>query len=107
MKLLSKIHSKQNIHIASLLTRKGVTEYFLYEENYVTHSRAFEVWWYEYRGKNHFLFKHRYHPYYLFFIQLDENEIFTLKDFDYYLDYGTFKKGGVWQLEDIAKEDLT
>lgn len=106
MKILAKIHSKINIDISSLLKRKAVSEYFLLEKKYVTHSRAFEVWWYSYKEKNHVLIKHISPPYYLFFILLEEKkrDIFTLEDFDYYLNNGKFKDGGVWTFGDISKK---
>lgn len=103
MKLLTRTKNDHDVNIPELLDSKGVSDYDLYNEKYITHGRAFEMWRYEYKGKNYFLMKHLHSPHQLFFIGLEEDEVFIAEDFDYYLKHGEFKTE--WSLEELFEID--
>ena len=101
MELLSRTRNDHDVNIPELLDRKGISDYNLHEEKYITHGRAFECWRYEYKGRNHFLMKHLHSPHQLFFIGLEENEVFMIEDFDYFLEHGVFKDD--WSFDEMME----
>lgn len=102
MKLLKRTSNEHDVKVAALLKENKVEDFYLTEEKYITCGRAFEIWQYQHKYKNHFLIKHLYRPHHLFFIQLEECEVFWPKDFDYYLDHGEFKNE--WSLEEVLED---
>ncbi|MCA9765433.1 MAG: hypothetical protein KC455_03340 [Carnobacterium sp.] len=94
MQLLARIKSEKDTYIPSLFKTKEVSNFHLAESKYIAGGRAFEFWWYEYKGTFNILAKHLFRPHYLYFILIEENEVFTCSCFDYYLRNGTFKPGG-------------
>lgn len=101
MELLSRTRNDYDAKVSNLLESKGISNYHLYVEKHITHGRAFECWWYEHKSKNHFLLKHLNSPHQLFFIGLEENEVFMLEDFDYFLEHGEFKDD--WSLDEMME----
>lgn len=93
MKLIAKKENKYDVDVAALFKKKNINHTML-EPKYIANDRAFELWWYSLNDKNHILAKHLFSPYYLFYILIEDHEVFGPLDFDYFMKNGEFANGG-------------
>ena len=94
MKLIAKKENKYDVDVAALFKKKNINHTML-EPKYIANDRAFELWWYSLNDKNHILAKHLFTPHYLFYILIEEHEVFEPADFDYYMKHGEFANKGI------------
>lgn len=95
MKLLQKGNWKKDLSISNLLEQKGCDEFFLLKEQIKIVGKGYELWWYNYKDKNHILAKQLGYPYTLYFFLLEDGDLFAAEDFRKYMEEGILLKPSV------------
>lgn len=95
MKLIQKGDWKKELSISDLLERKGCDEFFLLKQQMTIAGRHYELWWYNYKGKNHILAKQLGYPFRLYFFLLEEGDLFAADDFRKYMEEGILLKPSI------------